>query len=197
MKNYFLGALFLMTGLILFVFEAKSQEPDNKDAYNLYLETGINYKFFDYLPGFSLNGVVYSPNKRLSFASRNIFMFKVEKVLIDSVNYSMDFQLSTFHTLNYLDVCYKFGFQRKHPIYAGLGLGWIYNGTKENVKLNKEYGYGVLSLTFCYKVTWFYIDLRGDVPFDFYKKDANKVGPDKLCPITIGISYRFLPKDFK
>jgi hypothetical protein len=192
MKTLTISFISFIIICILSTYHSLAQENKTGSKYDLNMEVGVNYKFADYLPGFCLNGVVYSPYKKFSFASRNVFLLKVEKVLIDSINYSRSFQLSKFHTLNYLDLIYNFNQGKNHPFFVGLGVGWIYNGRKENIKLNKGYGYGVMSLTFSYKVTWFFFDFRGDIPFDFYKDDSS-VGPEKLFPITIGITYRFLP----
>jgi hypothetical protein len=194
MKTAYIILLSIIFFAIFTSYDSIAQGDRSVSKYDLNLEVGFNYKFSDYLPGFSLNGVIYSPNNKFSFASRNVFLLKVEKILIDTINYSRSFQLSAFHTLNYLDVNYNFNQSKKHPFYVGLGVGWIYDGSKENVKLNRDYGYGVMSLTFSYKITWFFLDFRGDIPFDF-NQDNSSVGPEKLFPITIGLSYRFLPKD--
>jgi len=100
--------------------------------------------------------------------------------------------LSKFHTLNYIDVNYQFRQEKKHPLIAGIGVGWIYYGDKQNYKFNNDHGYGVISLSLSYKVTWFWADIRVDVPWDLYMDDKT-VGPDKLFPLTLGLSYRFKP----
>ncbi|MBW6460991.1 MAG: hypothetical protein K0B08_10505 [Bacteroidales bacterium] len=173
----------------------QSQEVNVKEAYDLHLEFGANYKIGDWLSGFCINGTIYSSDKRFSIASRNIILLKIERMLIDSINYSRNYLLSNFHTLNYIDFNCYFRQKTKHPFYSGIGIGWIYNGTRENYKQD-EYGYGVISLTFGYKVTWFYIEMRGDIPFDLFDSDTG-LSVHKLFPVTLGLYYRFLPKSNK
>lgn len=186
---------FLFLLLIISYFNSKAQEIIDKNKYNLYIEVGFDYKFSDYLPGLEVGALIYSPEKKISIASRNIFMFKIGQIAIDSVNYSQDYHVTDYYTLNYLDLNYIFRQNTKHPLFAGIGFGWIYTGGEQNVKLNKDYGYAVLSLSCSYKVTWFYIDIRGDIPLK--SKDSKNVGPVNLFPITIGLSYKFLPKNFE
>ncbi len=121
-----------------------------------------------------------------------MFLFRVEKILMDSLSYTRNFVLSTYHTINYLDLQYNIWQSKKHPGFLGLGLGWIYNGTKENLK-QESYGYGVISITFGYKITWFYTEIRGDIPLDLISNEKSKEA--KIFPITLGLVYRMRPKN--
>jgi hypothetical protein len=192
MNYWILKLLLSICMLFLMLNNTQSQNSNSNHKYDLYFEIGPNYKIGDWLWGLCLNGSIYSPSKRLSFASRNIFLFKIERMIIDSVLYTKDFKLSQYHTLNYIDINYCFKQNKRHPIIAGIGIGWIYNGEKENYKLEQDYGYGVISCSFSYKVTWFYIDVRGDIPLKLFTNDLHF---EQLFPISLGLSYRMKPQN--
>lgn len=184
-KILFIGLLFVLSKISF------AQSTEGSAKYDLNIGIGAMYKIGEWIPGFELSGIIYSPERKISFGSRNIFLMKIEKIKIDSISYSNNFVLSRYHALNYFDFQYNLWQKTRHPSFFGIGLGWVYNGSKENYK-QETYGYGVISFTLGYKVTWFYVDLRGDIPFDIFSNKNAKVV--KLFPVTLGLTYRILPK---
>ena len=183
-KIYFSAIIILMTSQLV------AQTNASDTPYDLNIEVGAYYAFE--IGGFGINAVVFSPDKKWSYALRNRFLFNFEKGLNTSTGqYSPYYVVSRYYTQNYLDVHYCWNVVKKHRFETGLGIGWTYNGEKENYRLNKGYGFYVLSASVMYRVTWFYLELRGDYPLLSQKDRA--IGPDRVFPVSLGLYYRFKP----
>jgi len=176
-----------LTCILLFVIMTVigfSQEKNQ--PYDLNIETGINYQPFQYLGGFSFNGVVQAPGRKLGFALRNIFLFNFGQGYSSNGTSTNYFVLSEFYAMNYLDIDYNWRPKKKNYLITSLGAGHISVGDQNN-----ENGYFVLSATIRYKVTWFYAVIRGDLPVS-YNEFHGIV--DTAFPLTLGLTYIFKPK---
>ena len=188
---------FCTVGLFIFLSgQIFAQSDSTKTPYDLNLEAGGYTKIG--IHGLGFNFVLHSPTKKLSFAFRNRFFMRIEKTINTQASgqyttYTDYFVIAQYFTLNYVEADYCWNIGKKRLIETGLGFGWAYNSEKENIKWHNDYGYAVLSGSVNYKVTWFYLEIRGDVPiFTAYKvKDR---GPARHFPVTVGIFYRFKPK---
>src|SRR3972149_1143754 len=152
--------------------------------YDIYLDFGLKYTPIEYLGGPILGISLDNPQNKIAFNLRNDIIFAVGVLKNDPVS---PYQITDYHTYNYLDIDYKFS----PKIRLSAGMGWIYEGKKENYKLNEESGYPSITLAFKYKVSWLTMEIRGDIPFEKYNKVIDQ---GHLFPISFGFTYKFLPK---
>lgn len=172
--------------LFLLVIQIGLAQEKNQ-PYDLNIELGVNYQPFQYLGGFSFNGVVQASERRLGFALRNIFLFGFGPGLNSNGTISNYYYvLNDLYVMNYIDIDYNWRPNKKHYLITSLGAGHISIGNQNN-----ENGYFVLSATVRYKVTWFYAVVRGDLPLSYYELHGIV---DTAFPLTIGLTYMFKPK---
>ena len=74
----------------------------------------------------------------------------------------------------------------------GAGFGWIYDGKRENIKLNKVYGYASASIVIKYKIAWLFTEIRGDLPLE---KSRPEIDQGHLFPVSIALIYSFIPSE--
>lgn len=177
----------IVASILLFILMTLIGLAQEKNQpYDFDIEIGVNYQPFQYLGGFSLNGVVQAPGRKLGFAFRNIFLFHFGQGYFNNGTSTNYFVLSEFYSMNYLDVDYNWRPNKRNYFITSLGAGHISIGEQNN-----ENGYFVLSATVRYKVTWFYAVIRGDLPLSYYER---KGIVDTAFPLTLGLTYMFKPK---
>jgi len=158
----------------------KAQVNEHKS--NFYIDIGAKYTPIEYLGGPSIGLHYQDCSQKFSFGLRKDFILSIGKFDMENSPY----QLTRFNTYNYIDIFYSV----KSDIKMGTGLGWIYEGGGENLKLNKEYGYPSASVIFQYKVSWFYAEIRGDIPLE---KRRSEIDQGHLFPVSVALIYSFIP----
>jgi hypothetical protein len=152
--------------------------------YKIFADFGVKYTPLEYLGGPVAGISLENPDKKLSFNYRKDIIFSIGKYSYE--NYS-GYKLTDYNTYDYLDFAYKL--KTKLKIFAG--VGWIYNGKNENIKLNRQHGYSSASLGLNYPTDWLTLEVRGDIPLINYNK---AVDSDFLFPVSFALYYHFSPK---
>ena len=70
----------------------------------------------------------------------------------------------------------------------------MYIGKGDNIRLNREHGYSVVSLAVSYSRSWYQLELRGDVPLKSNYFAHYNGGLPKLAPVSLALKYQFRPK---
>ena len=168
--------------LILFF----SIEIYGQDKIKIYSNLGVKYTPLEYLGGPLVGLSVGKPNGKLMWNFRKDIIFSIEK-LNYGVNNNLIFNLTNYHTYNYLDVDYKFS--SKASVF--IGGAWIYEGKTHNTVLNSQSGYYAATLGLKYKIDWLTFELRGDIPLEKY---VSYIDQGHLFPVSFALYYKFRPK---
>ena len=196
MKNHM--KLFLFTCLIMLnlSFLASSAQENKLLKRDLYIDLGFKYTPFDYIGGPAFGLSLYSPDKKLAFNFRYDIGFSIGKGIdtevIDSIYISTPqehFSIQNFQVRTFLEAEYLLWKADRQKLFASAGLGWNYMGLDQKVLLNESSGYYCLTIAAKYKINWFYIEPRVDIPISEFKYSG-----DKLFPASIALIYRFKPK---
>lgn len=192
----------LLTVLLLACFKfliAQEYSEVKKDYFDLYVDLGYKSAVIDFISGPIIGLSIYNPDKPFCFSYRNDFLISLGKhTYIDSTNQiqvsSNKFEILQFITQSNFEFGYRLPYLKGKPLTLGTGLGWINLGDRENVRFNKDYGYMTLSISIKYKLSWFLIELKGDIAFknDYYNLYRYY---DKPIPVSLGLIYRFKPKN--
>ena len=149
MKKIFIGLILLLNSF----YAATAQSDKVNEKYDLYIDIGLKYAFD--ISGIALGLSIYSPSKKLSLSFRQDFLASIgAKDYYIGLNDSSNLFIQTnkidfvrYHTQNYFELAYIV-----HPkITTSLGYGWVFAGSKENVRFNRDYGYPILSLAVSYQ----------------------------------------------
>lgn len=165
MKNLVLAFL-----LLLCVSFSYSQQSANQNNFCFLL--GAKYTPIDYIGG-GVIGASCSHDK-FTLSLRNDVSMSINR--IDSLAY---FGITKFVLSNYLDLKYSFSSRAN----VSIGYGWVSN-KNTIVKLNKEFGYSVLSAGIDYNLSKnIFIELKGDIPLIEKKPylDQNIQFPVSVC----------------
>ncbi len=168
--------------IIVVLFLSNILTAQNK--YKIFLDFGIKYTPLEYLGGPAIGFSVDNPDKMFSFNYRKDAIFSIGK---HSFENDLNFKLTDYYTYDYLDVSYKTKIKLK--IFAG--VGWIYNGKNENIKLNNEHGYYSATIGVNYPIDWLILEVRGDIPLNNYDRTVNS---GFLFPVSFAMCYHFRPK---
>ncbi len=169
MKDLVLAFLFLCCAVFSY-----SQQSPNRNNFSVLI--GTKYTPFDYIGG-GVIGVSCSRDK-FTLSLRNDVSMSINR--IDSLAY---FGITKFVASNYLDL--KYSLSSKSNV--SLGYGWISN-KNTIVKLNKEYGYSVLSVGIDYKLSKnLFVELKGDIPLIDKK---SRLYQDIHFPVSVCLFYK-------
>ncbi len=153
----------------------------NNEKFTLSLQAGVKYTPFEYLGGPLIGLYFHDKTDRFSLGLRKDFILAVGKTDITSRSYAV----MRYHTYDYFD----FGINFKKKLRAGAGLGWIYDGNGENIKLFDN-GYLCSSVFIQYKITKIYAEIRGDIPLEKYRPEIDQ---GHLFPVSLALVYSFTP----
>lgn len=189
-----LSQIVLLSIILLMSVLAKAQ--DNKPlARDLYIDFGFKYVPIDYIGGPALGLSYYSPDKKLSINLRYDIGFSIGKGTdsfeIDSIMFSSPqdhFSLQQFQVRTFLEAELLIWESNKNKLFASAGLGWNYVGLDQKYLLNESSGYYCLTVAAKYKISWFYIEPRVDIPV--FNNSYTNV---RLFPGSIALIYRFKP----
>lgn len=183
--------------LIFFVFQfaltvnAQDKKPLDRD---LYIDLGFKYVPFDYIGGPAFGLSYYSPDKKLSINFRYDIGFSIGKGVDADVIDTMIFQspqdhfsIQQFQVRTFLEAEFLVWKSDKQKLFASAGLGWNYLGLDEKYLLNETSGYYCITVAAKYKLSWFYIEPRIDIPLSYDEHEQ------KLFPGSIALIYRFKP----
>lgn len=171
---------------------AQDTKPLSRD---LYIDLGFNYVPIDYIGGPALGLSYYSPDKKLSINLRydigfsigkGIDSFKIDSILINTPQ--DHFSLQQFQVRTFLEAELLVWKSNKQKLFASAGFGWNYVGLDPKYILNESSGYYCLTVAAKYKISWFYIQPRIDIPV-FNNSNIN----ERLFPGSIALIYRFKP----
>ena len=178
--------------IILGFFICISGYSQQQESYSLFFSIGYKYTPLEYLGGPSFGLSLYNLDRRISINLRNDIIFSIGKNYNFSGMSDLEFYgITDYHTYNYLDIDYGF---KNEKVIVSCGLGWIYTGRNENIKLNSDYGYLTSTVSVQYKYKWLIAELRGDIPLIKYEKHLNQINHGLLFPVSIAFIYKFSPK---
>lgn len=179
----------------------RAQQSEKTEKRNLWLSCGIKYA--PHLGGAVLELSYYSPDKRLGINLRHDILLGIGKesyflyrpdttdILVQAAHY----ELTDYHTQEYLEVEYNLIRKNNYRLNAHLGYGWIYAGVGKNFRLNRDYGYGVISTAISYQPAWFTLELRGDIPVRSIDKIRHYwfFKASSVTPVSLALKYKFKP----
>ena len=169
---------------VLYFFDSKISAQEEGQKSFFYLNIGTKYTPIEYLGGPSIGLYFQERSDKFSIGLRKDLIMSVGK----SDQSNNFYQLTKYYTYNYLDIFYKF----KEKMKFGAGFGWIYDGKRENIKLNKVYGYASASIVIQYKIAWLFTEIRGDLPLE---KSRPEIDQGHLFPVSIALIYSFIPSE--
>lgn len=188
-----MNRIILLLFLLFAGYALYAQENENKPKYDLSVGIGAKYVVFDYLGGGLLELSLRNPNKRLSFNLRQDIVlslglfpdyFPQDTLVLD---YTRKYGITNLNTQNYLELEYLLNRKKSYQLSAHAGYGWLYLGEGENIRLNRDYGYPLITTAISYARSWYNIELRGDIPI------VSGIG-GRTSPISLALKYRFRPK---
>ena len=97
------------------------------------------------------------------------------------------FSIQQFQVRTFLEAEFLVWKSDKQKLFASAGLGWNYLGLDEKYLLNETSGYYCITVAAKYKLSWFYIEPRIDIPLSYDEHEQ------KLFPGSIALIYRFKP----
>jgi len=194
MKTNRLNQIILLSIFILITMLASAQDKKPL-ARDLYIDFGFKYVPIDYIGGPALGLSYYSPDKKLSINLRYDIGFSIGKGIdsfeIDSImisNPQDHFSLQQFQVRTFLEAELLVWESNKQKLFASAGFGWNYVGLDPKYILNESSGYYCLTVAAKYKISWFCIQPRIDIPV-FNNSYIN----ERLFPGSIALIYRFKP----
>ena len=179
--------------LLLLLFSLTNYSQTNKKNIDLSFDIGLKHILFDSYSG-PIMGLSLNFDNKIQLNLRNDITLLVGKKLrdIDSFGnplYLDEYAVIRYNTFNYLEVAYNLSKSSKNEFYLGLGLGWVCHEGAYNYRLNRDYGYPIITSSINYKVKWLIIEARSD--FNLSKDPKHKY--NHLMPFSLGIIYKFNP----
>lgn len=188
----------ILIGLIILLLSSNfSIGQKGKSNLDLNLDIGYAWLFSDFVGGPLLGITLTNEKYDCGLSIRNDFLIKLGRnSYVDTTGtryYLKSMAIVEYNTLTYFEG--HLGLKRfiNVPLSFGLGYGWINTNENDNVKLNPEYGYSVLTIKANYLVSWVMFEIRGNIILqkDYYNRHYPG---DRLFPVEIAAFYRFKPK---
>lgn len=115
-----------------------------------------------------------NPDKRLSFNLRQDIVLSLglfpdyfpQDTFV--LAYTYKYGITHLNTQNYLEIECLLNRKKGYQLSAHAGYGWLYLGEGENIRLNRGYGYSVITTAISYARSWYNLELRGDTHCKWY-----------------------------
>lgn len=111
-----------------------------------------------------------------------------------TISYTRRYGITHLNTQNYLELEYLLNRKKSYQLSAHAGYGWLYVGKGENIRLNRDYGYPVITTAISYARSWYNLELRGDIPIKANYFAHYSGGFERASPVSLALKYRFRPK---
>ncbi|MFZ5941040.1 MAG: hypothetical protein ACOYXB_10760 [Bacteroidota bacterium] len=145
---------------------------------------GYRYTPLEYLGGPSLGLHYQIGESAFGIGYRYEAIGKISR-LPYSITQRLNYEILHFYSFNYLTLDYRVS----ERFSLETGPGWTYDGWTDNILLNGEFGYSVLTLCLNYKFEWLNIQVRGDIPLEQYFERRLLTG--FVFPLSLCLTHTF------